>query len=151
MKKLLLLLFFAPAIIFAQSDNENSKTSKDYKQEKNVDISETPPTYPGCDRRDFEFKKKCTSDKIVKFVNKNFDTDIARRIGLTGVQKINVAFKIDRNGDITGVRCKAPHPELEKEAIRVIKLLPRMNPGYQKGMPVVVPYSLPINFAVARK
>jgi len=26
-----------------------------------------------------------------------------------------------------------------------------MNPGYQKGMPVVVPYSLPINFVVARK
>ena len=150
MKNLLFILFFAPAIIFAQSDNENSKTSKDYKQEKNVDIAETPPTYPGCDRGDFEFKKKCTSDKIVKFVNKNFDTDIAGRLGLIGMQKIDVVFKIDENGEITAVRSRAPHPALEKEAIRVIKSLPKMNPGYQKGVPVIVPYSLPINF-MARK
>jgi hypothetical protein len=150
MKRLLFLLFFAPAIIFAQSDNENSKTSKDYKQEKNVDLKETPPSYPGCDRRDFKFKMKCTSDKIAKFVNKNFDTDIAGRLGLIGMQTIKVAFKIDKNGDITAVRSRAQHPALEKEAIRVIKLLPKMNPGYQKGVPVIVPYSLPIYF-VARK
>ena len=150
MKRLLFLLFFAPAIIFAQSDNENSNTSKDYKQEKNVDLVETPPTYPGCNRKDFEFKMKCTEDKIVKFVNKNFDTDIAGRLGLIGIQKIRVRFKIDKNGDIIDINCRAPHPALEKEAIRVIKLLPKMNPGYQKGMPVRVPYSLPIDF-LARK
>ena len=148
MKRLLFLLFFAPAIIFAQSDNENSNTSKDYKQEKNVDLVETPPTYPGCNRKDFEFKMKCTEDKIVKFVNKNFDTDIAGRLGLIGIQKIRVRFKIDKNGDITGVRSRAPHPALEKEAARVISLLPKMKPGKQRGKAVIVPYSLPIVFVV---
>ena len=148
MKKLLLFLFFAPAIIFAQSDNENSKTSKDYEQEKNIDISETPPTYPGCDRRDFEFKMKCTSDKIGEFVNKNFDTKIAIKSGLKGVHQVIVRFSINLEGNITKINAKGPNSEVEEEAIRVIKLLPKMNPGYQKGKPVWVPYTLPIGFEV---
>ena len=57
-------------------------------------------------------------------------------------------FKIDKNGNVTGVRARAPHKSLEDEAIRVIRLLPKMKPGLQDGKPVVVPYSLPIIFSV---
>jgi protein TonB len=67
---------------------------------------------------------------------------------LSGKQRINVIFKIDKNGNVTGVRSRAPHPRLEKEAARVINLLPKMKPGRQRGKAVVVPYSLPITFKV---
>jgi protein TonB len=47
-----------------------------------------------------------------------------------------------------GIRARAPHPGLEKEATRVIGLLPKMQPGKQRGKAVTVPYSLPIIFQV---
>jgi hypothetical protein len=59
-----------------------------------------------------------------------------------------VIFKIQKDGSISEIKSRAPHPELEKEAIRVIKALPKMQPGMQRGKPVVVPYSLPILFQV---
>ena len=51
-------------------------------------------------------------------------------------------------GNITGVRARAPHPRLEKEAVRVINLLPKMKPGIKNGKPVIVPYSIPMIFQV---
>jgi protein TonB len=88
------------------------------------------------------------SKKIEKFIQKKFNTDLAGDLGLTGKQRINVIFKIDKNGNVTGVRSRAPHPHLEKEAARVVNLLPKMKPGRQRGKAVVVPYSLPITFLV---
>ena len=60
----------------------------------------------------------------------------------------NDIFKIDKRGNVVGVRSRAPHPRLEKEAARVINMLPKMKPGLHKGRAVVVPYSLPITFQV---
>jgi protein TonB len=88
------------------------------------------------------------SDKVSKFVQRKFNTDLAGDLGLTGRQKIYVSFKIDKRGNITSVRARAPHPRLAKEAERVVKLLPKMKPGKQRGKAVTVPYSLPIIFQV---
>ena len=96
-----------------------------------------------------EAQKKCTSNNIANHVNKNFNTKLSNDLKLTGKQRINVIFKINTDGNIIGVRSRAPHPELEKEAIRVVNLLPKMIPGEQKGKKVNVPYSLPIIFQVA--
>jgi periplasmic protein TonB len=111
-------------------------------------VIENVPVFPGCDSGNNEAKKKCMSDKISEFVNKKFNTELASELGLTGRQRINVIFKIDKTGSITGIRARAPHPGLEKEAARVIGLLPQMKPGKQRGKPVTVPYSLPIVFQV---
>ena len=111
-------------------------------------VIENVPIYPGCEKGNNEAKKKCMSEKIQKFVQKKFNTDLAGDLGLTGRQRISVLFKIDRDGNITGVRSRAPHPRLEKEAARVINLLPKMKPGKQRGKAVTVPYSLPIIFQV---
>ena len=43
---------------------------------------------------------------------------------------------------------RAPHARLEKEAKRVVGLLPKMIPGKQRGRPVNVTYMLPISFNV---
>jgi protein TonB len=111
-------------------------------------VIENVPEYPGCEKGSNADKRKCMSDKIAKFVQRKFNTDLAGDLGLSGKQRINVIFKIDKNGNVTGVRSRAPHPRLEKEAARVINLLPKMKPGRQRGKAVVVPYSLPITFKV---
>ena len=111
-------------------------------------VIENVPEYPGCDRGSNAEKRKCMSDKIAKFVQRKFNTDLAGDLGLSGRQRISVIFKIDKNGNVTGVRSRAPHPRLEKEAARVINMLPKMKPGRQRGKPVIVPYSLPITFQV---
>ena len=111
-------------------------------------VIENVPEYPGCERGSNADKRKCMSDKIAKFVQRKFNTDLAGDLGLSGRQRISVIFKIDKNGNVTGVRSRAPHPRLEKEAARVINMLQKMKPGRQRGKPVIVPYSLPITFQV---
>ncbi len=111
-------------------------------------VIENVPVFPGCEKGNNEKKRKCMSEKIAKFVQRKFNTDLAGDLGLTGRQRISVIFKIDKNGNVTGVRARAPHPRLEKEAQRVINLLPKMQPGKQRGKAVIVPYSLPIIFQV---
>ena len=111
-------------------------------------VIENVPIFPGCESGNNAAKKACMSEKISKFVNKKFNTDLAGDLGITGRQRIIVAFKIDKTGTIVGVRARAPHPKLAQEAERVVKLLPKMKPGKQRGKSVIVPYSLPIVFQV---
>src|SRR5690606_22316631 len=111
-------------------------------------VIENVPVFPGCEKGDNNAKKKCMSEKIQEFVGKKFNTDLASDLGLSGRQRITVMFKIDKTGAVTGVQARAPHPGLEKEAARVINSLPKMLPGKQRGKAVIVPYSLPIVFAV---
>ena len=112
-------------------------------------VIENVPIFPGCEKeKGNNAKKQCMSDKISRFVNKKFNTELAGDLGLSGRQRINVIFKIDKNGNIVGIQSRAPHPGLEKEAKRVIGLLPKMKPGKQRGKAVIVPYSLPILFQV---
>jgi len=111
-------------------------------------IIENVPVFPGCDKGNNETKRQCMSEKIAKFVQRKFNTELAGDLGLSGRQRISVIFKIDRTGSVMGVRARAPHPRLEKEAQRVINLLPKMKPGRQRGKAVIVPYSLPIIFQV---
>ena len=111
-------------------------------------VIENVPVFPGCDKGNNAKKRKCMSEKIAKFVQRKFNTELAGDLGLSGRQRISVIFKIDRSGNVTGVRARAPHPRLETEAQRVINLLPKMQPGKQRGKAVIVPYSLPIIFKV---
>ncbi len=112
-------------------------------------VIEQPPIFPGCEDLEADEQKKCISNKISQHVNKHFNTKLANDLNLKGRQRINVIFKIDTEGNIINVRSRAPHPSLEEEASRVIKTLPKMLSGKQKGEAVVVPYMLPIIFEVA--
>jgi len=113
------------------------------------DRIEKAPVYPGCERKKTDDeRRKCFSKKITKLVQKKFNTDLASELGLSGKQKIYVQFKIDKNGNITEIKTRAPHAALEKEAERVINKIPKMKPGLQRGKPVNVMYQLPIIFQV---
>ena len=65
-----------------------------------------------------------------------------------GKHKIRIMFKINNKGLVSDIRVMAPHPKLKEEAIRIVKLLPRMTPVKQRNKPVSVSYNLPISFEV---
>ena len=112
-------------------------------------VVEEVPLFPGCENeKDNKAKRACMSSKINKLVRKKFNTNKAVGLGLPGVNRIHSFFTIDQDGKIIDVLVKAAHPELEKEARRVIGLLPDMTPGKQRGKPVKVQFSLPILFQV---
>lgn len=110
---------------------------------------EQVPVFPGCEKKkDREAQRKCMSEKIAKLVQRKFDTNLAGELGLTGKQRIQVQFMIDKTGRVTDIKTRAPHPVLGKEAKRVVDLIPDMQPGKQRDEPVSVRYNLPINFQV---
>ena len=153
---LLPIIFKAKPI---KSDND-SISSLDYgpvlnvitgnKVEIPISVIENVPIYPGCDKGNNTERRMCMSRKITKLVQKNFKVKLASELGLLGMQRIRVIFKINKNGNVTDVRARAPHPKLKAEAIRVVNMLPKMKPGIHKGKAVIVPYSLPINFVVQK-
>lgn len=109
-------------------------------------IDEVPTTEACKDLPTNNERKACLSGFIQRHVNKKFNKSIADSLNLEGRQRIFVAFKIDKEGNIIDVKARASHKALEDEAERVIKDLPMFIPGRQKGKLVVVPYSLPIVF-----
>lgn len=111
-------------------------------------IIEETPVFPGCKGSKDE-KRKCLQEKIQEHVNKNYNTGLAAELGLPpGKKKVYVIFNIDSKGNIANVGARGPHARLEKEAVRVVEMLPTMIPGKQRGIPVGVKYTLPITLIV---
>lgn len=111
-------------------------------------VIEQIPVYPGCENLYNASGKRCMSEAISKFVQRNFNSKIITNLGLRGRQRINVIFKINKDGEVVNIRTRANYSDLEREASRVISLLPKMQPGKQRGKRVMVLYSLPIIFQV---
>lgn len=108
---------------------------------------EIVPAFPGCKGSNEELKQ-CFSQKVNDLVNDKFDVSVSEGLELSGRQRISVQFVVDQVGNIVDVKVRAPHKRLEKEAQRVIELLPQMTPGQQQKNPVRVKYNLPIVFDI---
>ena len=91
-------------------------------------------------------KKDYFSKQISNIVTENFNTSVC--LELKGKQRIQTQFKIDKKGKIFDIKVRAPHPKLEIEGKRVLKLLPQFLPATQRGKPVTMVYTLPIIFQV---
>ncbi len=129
-------------------DIEEIIEEEDFEKDIPFAIIEEAPVFPGC-RGSKDELKQCLQDKINRHVLKNFNTELAQELGLTvGKKKVYVQFKIDKTGKIVNIRARGPHTRLEKEAIRVVELLPQMTPGRQRTKPVGVSYTLPITLQV---
>ena len=64
--------------------------------------------------------------------------------------KVVVQFVVDTDGSIINAHVlTSVDPDLDKEALRVIKSMPRWTPGKQKGKPVRVKYTVPVNFRLS--
>jgi len=111
-------------------------------------VIEEAPIFPGCRGSKAE-RKQCLQKKIREHVNKKYNVGLAEELGLeAGKKKVYVLFKIDYKGNIADVRARGPHKRLEKEAIRVVQLLPKMIPAKQRGKAVNIKYTLPITLEV---
>ena len=70
---------------------------------------------------------------------------IAAENGIQG--RVNVQFVVEKDGSLSNVHVVSPvDPSLDKEALRVVKSLPRMIPGKKNGSPVRVKYTVPVTF-----
>ena len=106
---------------------------------------EKVPVYPGCERKKTtDERRKCMSQKITKLIGKKFNVDVGSDYGISGKQRIQTQFTIDKNGNVVDIKVRGPHNALEKEAKRVINKIPKMEPGMQRNVPVGVIYTLPI-------
>lgn len=117
--------------------------------EEDVDVPfaviEDVPVFPGCESVPKSKKRECFQQKMQEHIRKNFRyPEIAQEMGVQG--RVNVIFTIDKDGSITNIRMRGPDKNLEAEAMRIIKKLPRMTPGKQRGRAVRVPFSIPITF-----
>ncbi|MDZ7848833.1 MAG: energy transducer TonB [Owenweeksia sp.] len=69
---------------------------------------------------------------------------MARQMGLEG--KVYVSFVVEKDGSISNVEVlRGVDPLLDDEAIRVINKLPDMTPAKQRGKPVRMSFTMPIN------
>jgi protein TonB len=106
-------------------------------------LIEEVPVFPGCeDRQD---KRACFQTMMIDHVKKNFSyPESAVQMGLEG--RVYVSFTIEKDGSIGDIRMRGPDKILEKEAARIIRKLPKMTPGKQRGKEVRVPFTLPVYF-----
>jgi len=108
-------------------------------------IIENVPVYPGCEGMSRQATKECFQKKIQDHVVKHFHyPQSALDLGIQG--RVSVVFVIGSDGVTTNVRSRGPDRILEKEAERIISLLPKMKPGKQRGRAVKVAYAVPIFF-----
>ena len=111
-------------------------------------IIEDVPVFPGC-KGNKEELKKCFSKKVQKHFSRKFDADLPNELGLSaGRKRVFIGFKIDKNGNIVNVQARAPHPKIKSEVVKVMKQLPKMKQGRQRGKPVGVKYSIPFTLIV---
>lgn len=65
--------------------------------------------------------------------------------------RVIVTFIVQKDGSITHAKiARSIDPELDAEALRVVKGMPKWTPGTQLGKPVSVKYVLPVKFSLQK-
>ena len=64
--------------------------------------------------------------------------------------RVVVRFVVSKTGKVKGVEVieKSVHPDLDKEAVRIVKAMPKWKPGILNGEPVDVYYTQPFVFKI---
>lgn len=83
---------------------------------------------------------------LFQYLNKNIKYPVVpQEQGIQG--KVIIQFVVDKNGTITDpVVVRSVDPYLDKEALRVIKAMPKWKPGMQRNQAVRVKYTVPVTF-----
>ena len=108
-------------------------SSSDYT-DKVYDVAEVMPSYPG------------GQDALYTFLSNNIN--YPEEAATNGVQgRVQLTFIVEKDGSISNVEVvNSIDPSLDRESIRVVKLMKHWIPGKQNGEPVRVKYTLPITF-----
>ena len=102
------------------------------EEQKIFDVVEQQPTFPGGDPR-------------VWIGNNIHYPPVAEENGVQGT--VVCQFVVETDGSISNVTvARGADPSLDKEAVRVIKSMPKWVPGKQNGRNVRVKYTIPVKF-----
>lgn len=94
---------------------------------------EQPPQFPGGEAA------------LVNWLKANIQYPVAQEEVAQG--RVVVQFIVEKDGSIGEAKvARSCHPELDKEALRVVKNLPKFIPGKHDGQDVRCMFALPINF-----
>ena len=102
--------------------------------EKAFQHVEKMPVFPGGDMA------------MMEFLSKNIKYPVeAQKKGLQG--RVVVSFVVEKDGSLSDVKvAKSVDPQLDEEALRVVKSMPNWTPGMQNGKTVRVKYYVPISY-----
>ena len=102
------------------------------------DVVENQPQFPG------------GSEAMMKFLRNTIKyPEAAAKAGIKG--RVIAQFIIARDGTVTDPKImRSVSPELDEEALRVIRAMPKWTPGTQNGKAVAVRYTIPITFSMDR-
>ena len=97
-------------------------------------VVETQPEFPG------------GIAELMKYLQKNMRyPKVCKEQGLQG--RVIVQFVVNTDSTISDVNVIKPvNPHFDKEALRVVKAMPKWKPGTQRGKPVRVRFTLPVTF-----
>ena len=97
-------------------------------------VVEDAPEFPG------------GTQALLDYLRKNIKYPaICRENNIQG--RVLVSFVVNKDGAIVDPEVvKGVNPSLDKEALRVISGMPKWKPGSQRGKPVRVKYTVPVNF-----
>ncbi len=86
---------------------------------------------------------------MYKFLSENIHyPEMAAQNNIQG--RVTVQFVVEKDGSIGEVKVvRGKDPDLDKEAVRVVKSMPKFTPGKMNGQAVRVWYTLPVNFKLA--
>ncbi len=84
--------------------------------------------------------------ELLKYLSNNLKYPvIAQEQGVQGT--VSIRFVVDKEGNVGEVEVRRSlDPSCDKEAVRVVKSLPKWIPGKQNGRPVSVYYNVPVRF-----
>ena len=104
------------------------------EETKVFDVVEQMPSFPGGDA------------ELMKFLSTHIKYPVVdEENGIQG--RVIATFVVERDGSISDVKViKSVDPSLDKEAIRVLKSMPKWIPGKQNGSAVRVKYTVPVTF-----
>jgi|GEM_PF-1347601 len=146
---LLVCLLSSTGINYAQAD---TTSSGNMPLEIGLGTAvESLPVFPGCEGTAENEMLNCFDQQLVRFLGTNLNyPKRSMEMGQEGV--VYVKFVIDSEGFVGGVeqerRGAAAPPDMVEESLRVIRLLPRMQPARMKGEAVPVKYVIPISFKI---
>lgn len=137
MKKILLIftlllsgLSFSQDAIILSQENANEKG--------------ITPMWPKCDRSR-QTPSQCFDQKLRDHIIQNFQyPDLALSEGLSGT--VTVEFIINKKGKVEVLEVEGGHRYLQREAIRIIRAIPKMDPGKWGEKPIAIAYVVPITF-----
>jgi periplasmic protein TonB len=120
-------------------DTNATKTVDMKVEEKPFLVVEEMAEFPGGTKFLYEFLQK-----NIQYPQKCIDNDIEG--------KVYLRFVVGSNGTIKNVEvARSVDPDLDREAIRVIKMMPKWKPARQSGKEVPVYYTLPVQFVLSKK